>query len=123
MYAETLPNCCGILEIGDFPQNLSRYTPERIQENVEDTIVDACIDESKRKGKKATYNFFIATTNKEQMFMHSILKSLGFKSRKFMDRFGEHPLYFWSRRGLPKHLYKRYRTEKSTERGKNYDRW
>ena len=99
----SLSNCCGVLEVGFFPEDYIPST-EEVKKKFSEQIADYCAEDSLWGNKRATLDFLIATTNKNQLYMHPILKGFGFRSRKFKDRFGDHDLYFWSRRGLPREI-------------------
>jgi hypothetical protein len=127
MEAHSLEHCCGVLDIGDF-YDLRMSTQEELKKHLSDTILSACEDEihySEDETKRRTYNFFIATTNNEQLKMHVPLKELGFRGRKFISKQDGNPLFFWTRRGLPKELRARWNkcvTEYNKEKKRN-DLW
>jgi hypothetical protein len=127
MDAHPLEHCCGVLEIGDF-YDLNHTTVADRKRLLSDIILDACESEmpwSDDPTGRRTYNFFIATTNNTQLSMHTPLKELGFRGRKFTSKHDGSPLFFWTRRGLPKELrarWNKYVTEVNKEQKRN-DLW
>ena len=124
MNLSSLEGCCGVCEISEFPYNHIAQK-DSIKNRLESHLVDYCLDDySWEGGNTPVYtNFFIATTlEKDQSIAGEVLKSLGFKSRKFLSKHEERDtLLFWTRRGLPKDLHNKIRAEVK-ERNKN-DRW
>ncbi len=127
MDAHSLEHCCGVLEIGDF-FDLHRRTTEDIKKCLSDTILEACQDElcwSEDLTRSRTYNFFIATTNNQQLKMPTPLKELGFRGRKFISKQDGNILFFWTKRGLPKELRARWNkcVNEYNKEKKLHDRW
>ena len=115
MEAHSIENCCGVCEIGEF-YSYSCMSPEEITERLKTVILNYCVDDygydfhvDSKKERYRTTNFFIATTSDEQTFMEAPLRALGFRAKKFESKHGPRPLLFWSRRGLPKEVRKKYK--------------
>jgi len=114
MEAIELQNCCGVCEIGNFyrpvePTSIVKRIKKVILDHLQDNWswdYDHYYNKSKKDAYKTT-NFFIATTNKDQLYMVEPLESLGFRKRAFNSKH-EGLVFFWTRRGLPKEIQKEW---------------
>ncbi len=110
-YSVTSEHCCGLLDIGEFPDDDLSTTVDLIKRHISECIIEKCVESATDDTDQwRTIDAFMATTRSDyQQTAGLALKALGFRSRKFKSRHtNDAHILFWFRTGIPRELQKEY---------------